>query len=70
MPYKDTSLHCNVCERKVLARRKTPNHTLHAVAVLLTAGMWLIVWLFITIYGGDRMWRCWTCGSPLRSDIV
>jgi len=37
---------------------KTPNHFLHGVLTLITAGLWLIVWLIVAFGGGGReTWR-------------
>ena len=33
---------------------KTPNHVLHGVLTLLTAGLWLIVWLIVVFGGGHK----------------
>ena len=52
---------CRTCDKLVLAQRQTPNHVLHLLLTLITAGLWLIVWLFLSIKGSP--WRCPNCGS-------
>jgi hypothetical protein len=41
-----------------------PNHVLHLLLTLLTFGMWLPVWLIVTIVGGRRVQ---VGGQPARS---
>jgi hypothetical protein len=41
-----------------------PNHPLHLLLTLLTFGMWLPVWLIVTIVGGRRVH---VVGQPTRS---
>ena len=38
----------------VLVRGHRVNHLLHVVLSVLTLGLWLIVWLFVTLNGGER----------------
>lgn len=42
-------------ERVVLVRGRPVNHALHFVATLLTAGLWLMVWIPLIIWGGERI---------------
>ena len=37
----------------VLVLGKRPNHVLHLLLTLVTAGMWLVVWLFLTLTSGE-----------------
>lgn len=46
MPTKQLMQHCNHCGRPTLHIQQTPNHLLHLVLTILTAGIWLIVWIF------------------------
>ena len=45
-----------------MAERNTPNHILHLLLTLVTAGLWILVWLFVSfrIRSG---WRCSQYGS-------
>lgn len=51
---------CARCGPMKLERKGT-NHILHFLITVCTIGVWLIVWLGLTVkFGG---WRCSTCGS-------
>ncbi|KKN68331.1 hypothetical protein LCGC14_0452070 [marine sediment metagenome] len=52
--------YCKVCDKNVLVWRKGTNHILHLILSLLTFGLWLPVWIFISIKIGG--WKCSTCG--------
>jgi hypothetical protein len=38
----------------VLIRGKRPNHRLHLTLTLVTFGLWGIVWLAVSIFGGEK----------------
>jgi hypothetical protein len=38
----------------VLVKGHRPNHVLHLILSVLTAGLWLIVWAIIAITGGEK----------------
>lgn len=58
---------CADCGRRVVVFRKGTSHLLHLVLTVLTAGIWVIVWIGTAIkFGG---WRCQTCGSKRVSDV-
>jgi hypothetical protein len=48
--------------RMVLAERQTPNHILHLLLSVVTAGFWLPVWLLVVVVGGGA-YRCPSCGA-------
>jgi len=54
---------CNRCDRLVLGLRERPNHLLHLLLSLATAGVWLIVWAIIGFSYADEPWHCPYCGS-------
>lgn len=58
---------CKNCGESRKVERKTANHILHLILSILTAGLWLVVWLLITIQIGG--WRCSTCGSKKVSKV-
>lgn len=62
MGTKTTGKYCRTCQREVLAQKNTPNHILHLLLTLVTAGIWGIVWLIIVLtnVGG---YRCTNCGN-------
>lgn len=52
---------CKDCTKRVVVFRPTPSHVLHLLLTLVTIGLWLIVWIGLTIQFGG--WRCTECGS-------
>lgn len=46
----------------VLAERQTPNHILHLILAVVTAGLWIPVWILVTIFTSGP-YRCPRCGS-------
>lgn len=54
---------CGVCGQQRLFVAPTPSHLLHLVLTIITAGIWLIVWLIIG--GKTGPYRCTVCGSKL-----
>lgn len=53
--------YCRQCSKRTVVFRPGTNHILHLILSVLTAGIWLIVWLLSTIKVGG--WRCVTCGG-------
>ena len=52
---------CENCNRQTVVYRPTPNHVLHLLMTILLCGLWLIVWIGVSIrFGG---WRCTVCGG-------
>ena len=39
-----------------------PNHLLHLIMSVVTGGLWLIVWLLLTLFSEAR-WQCTKCGE-------
>jgi hypothetical protein len=37
-----------------LVKGRRPNHILHLILSILTAGLWLIVWAIVAITGGEK----------------
>ena len=53
-------LKCNKCEKMTLHTRTTPNTLLHIFLTIITAGIWLIVWI---LFIGKGTPKCMTCGK-------
>jgi len=51
-----------------MIRRKGTNHVLHLLLTVLTAGLWLIVWILVSIKIGG--WRCSQCGRGVARSIL
>jgi hypothetical protein len=62
MGQKQDSRYCPHCQTRNLAIGRTPNHVLHLLLSICTAGLWLIVWLLVCagMIGGYRCARCGT----------
>ena len=62
MGTKTTGKTCWHCKTEVLAQKNTPNHILHLILSIVTLGLWLPVWLIISLVniGG---YRCPECGK-------
>ncbi len=54
---------CDHCDEYVLAVRKGTNHILHLLLSIITGGIWIIVWILVSVKMGG--WRCSKCGSPV-----
>ena len=52
----------------VLARANTPNHILHLLLTVVTGGLWVVVWLWLSI--GPKSWRCPSCGRSTGSGLL
>ena len=38
----------------VMVKGKRPNHLLHVILSVITAGLWIIVWILIAVGGGEK----------------
>ena len=61
MGFQETRGFCTNCNKYVLVRGATPNHILHLLLTLVTCGLWLIVWVLLSI--APVVWRCSQCGA-------
>lgn len=61
MGHRGVQRYCPTCERPVLAHQQRPNHVLHLILTLITGGLWLIVWIVLSL--GQSRPRCTFCGS-------
>ena len=59
---KQASAYCDVCDERVYAVGQKPNHVLHLILTLVTAGLWGIVWILLAA-GTIGNYRCTQCGS-------
>jgi len=57
--------HTSVCPTHgpVYATANTPNHILHLLLTLVTFGVWLVVWIALTVM--PKSYRCPQCGQRL-----
>ena len=54
-----TKKYCKDCEKSVKAERRGVNHVLHLILSICTGGLWLLVWIGISVKVGG--WRCGDC---------
>ena len=52
---------CDVCTCRVRIERRGVNNILHLIMSIITAGVWLIIWLLNHVV--RQPWRCVQCGS-------
>jgi len=64
MSLKTAGKYCGHCEANVMAQGTKPNHLLHLVLSILTAGFWLIVWVLVSV-GKIGGYRCTKCGNKV-----
>ena len=38
----------------VIVKGHRPNHILHLILTIITLGMWAIVWILLSIFGGEK----------------
>jgi DNA-directed RNA polymerase subunit RPC12/RpoP len=62
MGQKQTGRYCAHCKSNIMATGNTPNHLLHLVLSFFSFGLWIPVWILVSIgrFGG---YRCTQCGS-------
>lgn len=59
---------CERCQKQGVVFRKRPNHILHLILSVLTGGIWIIVWLLLSLKVGG--WRCAACGSEKIKNVI
>lgn len=55
--------YCPYCQQQRLLIKDTPNHILHLLLAIFTAGLWLFIWILLCLLSGTAKWRCTQCGS-------
>lgn len=56
-----TQKFCSTCNEQTLAQRPGTNHILHLILSVITGGIWLLVWIGVSVKVGG--WRCGKCGG-------
>ena len=54
---------CVACDSDQPFRKARVQHALHALVSILSFGLWLPVWLGVTVRGALRPWVCRRCRS-------
>lgn len=63
MPTVQRMIHCTHCGQRTLHVGEKPTHWLHAVLTVLTVGLWIIPWSWVTLAAGQP--RCSVCGKAV-----
>ena len=53
--------YCKSCDAVMPCTKSSPNHILHIILSLLTAGIWLIVYAVVALESSAKSWRCQKC---------
>lgn len=61
MKTQEEMLKCKSCGRKTVHLKKVPSSLLHLVLTILTAGLWAIVWIGVSLNTGKP--TCKMCGK-------
>jgi len=60
MAYEQQIFTCPVCRQPTAHTRKEVNHILHLLISFLLCGLWIPVWILLSLVR-DR-WQCQQCG--------
>ena len=64
MAIKQSTGFCFHCNEQILTTKQCPNHILHLFLTIITGGLWLIIWLIISMTSPN--WRCSKCGLEIN----
>lgn len=62
---KQITIPCSRCGVPTTHNQRVPNHALHIILSLITAGFWLLIWLLIVLNKAPA--QCIQCGSLRRA---
>ncbi len=68
MGSKTQDLPCRQCQAVTPHEVRTPNHVLHLLLALLSVGLWLPVWIVLTLLAGDGDRQCLKCAVVLEAN--
>lgn len=68
MGTQQSSGYCHHCQQQVSISRPTPNHILHLLLTICTGGLWIIVWILLSLR--PQAWRCNNCGKTVRTGLA
>lgn len=61
MTQQTLTLYCHRCSVESSHTQKTPNHVAHLLLSLLTAGIWVVVWVLVAMSSARPV--CSRCGE-------
>ncbi len=68
---RERRLNCCFCGKETVFRKPFMRHGKHLLATLVTAGLWSIPWLILTLrWVFVRSWRCNVCRHRYRREAV
>jgi len=68
MPTKTIQLACPRCRTVALHTQEVPNHLLHLLLTIFTAGLWIIVWIILAM--GSKAPVCQNCQAIAMNQAV
>ncbi len=68
MSHANATGFCDACNAQRRLIRPRPNHILHLLLTIITAGLWIIVWILCAIRIGG--WRCQVCGRKTARKLL
>ena len=66
MSIKQTSIHCERCQRSMLHAKQHFGGVIGLFLTVLTLGLFLPFWLVLDHMNGKSAWKCQTCGRENR----
>jgi hypothetical protein len=63
MGLAQTQEFCEVCGRQTLHARESFSEGMGCLLTLLTGGLFLPLWIILTVRDARQPWRCQTCGQ-------
>lgn len=67
MPSDQVVVYCKNCKKNTVQIKQRANHVLHLLLSVVTIGIWLIVWFFITLFTSDTP-TCTECGNEVKNN--
>ena len=61
-----TSAYCEQCEEQRLCTKQSPNHILHLLLSIVTAGLWLLIWALVCMSAESKPFCCSVCGNKVQ----
>jgi ribosomal protein L37AE/L43A len=62
MAVDQKSYFCKLCGKKTLHARHRVSEMWGCLLTILTLGLWIPIWLVMSLFGGLGAYRCQTCG--------
>lgn len=67
MPSDQVVVYCKNCKKSTIQIKQRANHVLHLLLSVVTIGIWLIVWFFISLFTSDTP-TCTVCGNEINNN--